>query len=343
LNALDRIRLISAAALISLGVAAASAAGIKGGDAIAVTSEAVWFSRLSPSRTDYGKLHWNGSIALESPDPRFGGFSGIEISQDGKRILAISDQGWWLSASLHHKNGTLDSVTNARIAPLVDSTGKRSNRKSVRDAEALASMTARRIDGDVIVGFERRERVERFSLAAQGFTARPSLVRSPKAISSGPINGELEALAHLWTGPFKGWYLAISEKNFDSAGNIRGWRWRKASTLEFAIIRHEDFRITDLAMLPSGNEFVTIERSFSTGSLPGIALRRFRIADLKAGQPAAGELLLDVRQPLFGIDNMEGITAHKDTAGNTILTLISDDNYNRSIQRTLIIQFRLGD
>ena len=46
---------------------------------------------------------------------------------------------------------------------------------------------------------------------------------------------------------------------------------------------------------------------------------------------------------IFQIDNMEGLAVDTDANGETILTLISDDN--RSIlQRTLLLRFRLrGD
>jgi len=40
------------------------------------------------------------------------------------------------------------------------------------------------------------------------------------------------------------------------------------------------------------------------------------------------------------IDNMEGIDAHVTPEGDTVLTMISDDNFSM-IQRTLLLQFTL--
>jgi len=40
------------------------------------------------------------------------------------------------------------------------------------------------------------------------------------------------------------------------------------------------------------------------------------------------------------IDNLEGIDAHVTAEGETVLTLISDDNF-LAIQRTLLLQFTL--
>jgi len=74
-------------------------------------------------------------------------------------------------------------------------------------------------------------------------------------------------------------------------------------------------------------------------SWPGMALRRFRVADLKSGTPLNDELLFAGRQPFYAVDNMEGIAAHRTRSGETRITIISDDNYNRVLQATYIFQF----
>jgi hypothetical protein len=40
------------------------------------------------------------------------------------------------------------------------------------------------------------------------------------------------------------------------------------------------------------------------------------------------------------LDNMEGISVHRSSAGETIVTLISDDNFN-FFQSTVLLQFAL--
>jgi hypothetical protein len=40
------------------------------------------------------------------------------------------------------------------------------------------------------------------------------------------------------------------------------------------------------------------------------------------------------------VDNMEGIDAHITAEGETVLTMVSDDNFSM-IQRTLLLQFTL--
>ena len=44
----------------------------------------------------------------------------------------------------------------------------------------------------------------------------------------------------------------------------------------------------------------------------------------------------------YEIDNMEGIDTHNTDAGETVVTMVSDDNFSM-IQRTLLLQFTLLD
>jgi len=40
---------------------------------------------------------------------------------------------------------------------------------------------------------------------------------------------------------------------------------------------------------------------------------------------------------------MEGLAVHGGAAGETVLSMISDDNFNHLIQRTVFLQFTLHD
>ena len=44
----------------------------------------------------------------------------------------------------------------------------------------------------------------------------------------------------------------------------------------------------------------------------------------------------------YEIDNMEGLSVHRGAGGETVLTLISDDNFS-VLQRTLLLQFTLAE
>jgi hypothetical protein len=55
-----------------------------------------------------------------------------------------------------------------------------------------------------------------------------------------------------------------------------------------------------------------------------------------------GEILLTADKS-FHVDNMEGLSIHRNAEGQTIFTIVSDDNFSVA-QRTLLLQFRwLGD
>ena len=95
-------------------------------------------------------------------------------------------------------------------------------------------------------------------------------------------------------------------------------------------------RGVDLAV--DGDNVLTLERRFSAGALPGMAVRRFAIASIEGGKPVTAELLLEATAPLYVIDNMEAI-ALCERQGETRVTLMSDDNFNASIQSTILLQF----
>jgi len=316
---------------------------IKAGKII-LTVEPAGFSRLTSNNIAFGRLAWRGGLEISSNDPRFGGFSGLALSSDGSRMVAISDMAFWFRATLQTTKGTLSGIANTAIAPIKIPGNRKS--KYWRDSEGLAPWGPNGIDGKMLVGFERRERLSLYNFGKHGFKAKPQRLYLPKAVGKGPTNGELEAVGHFFSGPKKGWYLAIAEKNFDAAGNIRAWSWKKPRgkkrrQLAFLIQRNGDYEITGLAIPPDGQSFFTLERSISLTSLPGFAIRQFPVSQISNKTPATGKILFSGRQPFFALDNMEGIAVHKTADGKLNLTIISDDNYNTTLQKTLILRFEV--
>jgi hypothetical protein len=70
-----------------------------------------------------------------------------------------------------------------------------------------------------------------------------------------------------------------------------------------------------------------------------IRLRRIAISDIAPGALVDGTDLLFAGLG-YQIDNMEGLSVHLDSNRDTILTLISDDNFS-VLQRTVLLQFKL--
>ena len=292
-------------------------------------------------QTKFGPLEWRGGLELKSNDKRFGGLSSLALSADGEKLLAVSDIGNWFRANLVYKNGRLAGLTDPEIAPLLDKSGKPFNGKSWNDAEALAAWQPGNIDGKVIVGFETRTRAGVYDLGKRGLKARMEPLPIPRDIPKARINSELEAIGRFASGPFKGRFIAVSEQNFDADGNIRAWIFGGKNPFAFSIQRNADYVITDLAILDGS--IVTVERSFGTTVLPGAAIRQFPIDAIAPGATVAPRVLFEGRAPFYTIDNMEGIAVSKSADGETRLTLISDDNFRRDVQRTLLLQFALPE
>ena len=71
----------------------------------------------------------------------------------------------------------------------------------------------------------------------------------------------------------------------------------------------------------------------------GIRIRRIALQSVAPGAVVDGPSIFEAD---LGneIDNMEGIDAHVTPEGDTVLTMVSDDNFSM-IQRTLLLQFTL--
>lgn len=324
-------------AVILLAPPRTAAAGPGGGTPLEVEAVPVEFAPFEPSRTRFGRLEWRGGVELSAQDDRFGGFSGLVLSRDATRLIAVSDLGWWLEGRLGYRSGRVASFTGARMGRLLDASGRPFRGKRLQDAESLAA-DGETVDGDLLVAFERTSRILRYPYGRSGMAARPERVRTPPAIEAGPNNKELEAVGRFaGDGPMEGALVAVSERQLDADGNILGWVFGagRPRTLRFRRVR--DFDVTDLAIDRQSQALFTLERRFSPFSGLGMLIRRFDAAALRGPGPLEGEVLFEANQTL-AIDNMEGLAATRTKDGEILLTILSDDNYN-GFQRTLLLQF----
>ncbi len=314
-------RLIAGMCLLALATAASA-------EPVAVGVRPILsFQRMS-SADDFGRFSWRGGLTLTSPVASFGGISGLVLGKNCEDMLAVSDRGNWLTARLIYEGARLTGVTNAVMTPMRDSRGRPLNSKRRGDAEAVTPLR----DGRIAVGFESQVRFGAYDLAKSGLDARFSLLPSPPAIEAGPDNGEIEALGQLPSGEL----IAIAEQFRDVDGNILGWAWTGEAARFFAIVPYGAYKVTDLAV--DGDSVLTLERRFSTGTLPGMVIRRFPFSGIAQDGPVEPEVLLEATAPLHVIDNMEAM-ALCTRQGETRVTLMSDDNFNRSIQSTIVLQF----
>jgi hypothetical protein len=66
-------------------------------------------------------------------------------------------------------------------------------------------------------------------------------------------------------------------------------------------------------------------------------MRRVPLSSLKEGGLLDGRSMIEADLG-YQIDNMEGISIHRTAGGETIITVVSDDNFS-VLQRSLLLQF----
>lgn len=312
-----------------MGLAASSATA----EPVTVTSASLSRFALLTNTTSFGPLSWRGGIELTSANKKFGGLSGLIMSDECTSMRAVSDAGRWLTANVTYSKSVLSGLTAASIVPILDDKGKPPSSKRWGDAEAIAAGP----NGKTIVGFESRTRVGAYDLKGKGMTARFQNLNPPKDIVRGKRNGELESLGYFKNGALKGYYIAIAESNSDAQGNTKAWAWNGKRSIAFSIKQIESYNITDITLLPN-DDVLVLQRSYSPMTLPGMAMSRFSASAIKQGKTVQPETLLNVRAPFYAIDNMEGL-AICERNGELRLNILSDNNFNTRRQRTLLLQF----
>lgn len=320
--------------MAALGLLAAAsgivAAAPAWAEPIEVTTSSVALDRRDATRQTLGPLTYLGGLRLRSSSRIFGGLSGLEVSEDGRRLLAISDRGFWFSADLvFGEDGRLSGLTNTDFSRMRGRDGKPLARRFLQDAEALAR------DGeDYFVAFEGAHRIWRYS-AAQGPAAAGEPTHALPGLRGLPSNGGLEALTVLRPGVL----LALSEDGRTPEGDLQGWLIDGEQHDEVSFVTQGRFKPTDLAVLPSG-DLLVLERSFSGLGGFGARLSVIDRATVVPGERLAGREIARFRAPLV-VDNFEGL-AVVEVGGRTLVFIVSDDNFS-AFQRNLLLMFELDE
>jgi hypothetical protein len=132
--------------------------------------------------------------------------------------------------------------------------------------------------------------------------------------------------------------IAISERSLDSEGNIVAAMIEGPRPGSFSIKRTENYDVSDAALMPNG-DLLLLERHFSLLRGISVRIRRVLQRDIRPGAVVDGAILIEADLG-YQLDNMEGIAVHRSPSGETIITLVSDDNFS-ALQRTLLLQFAL--
>jgi hypothetical protein len=292
------------------------------------------FDPRDRSHVRFGALEWRSGLVLTSPFRGFGGLSAIRLDAKGEKFISLSDKGSWFTGRIVYKGREMTGLADVEAAPMIGPDGRPITARGWFDSEAIA------LDGSLVyVALERVNQVLRFDFS-KGFTrARGEVVTMPPAVKKLPYNKGIEGLVFVPKGqPLAGTLVVFSERGLDPQGNLISFLVGGPSPGQFAVRRTRDFDISDAVLLPSG-DLLILERKFSWLAGVGIRIRRIPLAQLAPGAVVDGPSIFDADLGQE-IDNMEGIDAHVTPEGDTVLTLISDDNFSM-LQRTLLLQFTL--
>jgi hypothetical protein len=326
-----RARPITAGLALALGLLAVGP--VAASEPIELSTRGVPLHPEESSVTRVGRLSFRGAVEIASPDKRFGGWSALTVSPDGDRVIAVSDVGRWLAARIRYSpDGRLIGLADAELGPLVDRKGAILRGRSA-DAEAIA-----RVGDRFVVAFERNYRLESYPAGdwRRPFPGQPQRFPYPPDARDAPDNGSIEALTALPGERL----LAIAEHLEDGEAAARAWlfdggRWQRLSYAWTG-----GYRVADATPLPNG-DILVLERRFTwTGGFAS-RIARVRLADIRPGAILESEEVAIIDPPLT-TENFEGIATRRGRGGETLIYLISDNNF-LFVQRTLLMMFALRE
>jgi hypothetical protein len=292
------------------------------------------FDTRDRARVRFGSLEYRSGLILTSRFRGFGGLSGFRLNPKGERFIAISDKGTWFTGRIVYQGREMTGLDDVEAAPLLLADGRPITARGWFDTESLA------LDGSLVyVGLERVNQILRYDFSKGFIRARGEPVPVPPALRKLPYNKGLEALVMVPKGqPLAGSLIAISERGLDPQGNIIGFLIGGRTPGQFGVRRSLDFDVSDAVLLASG-DLLVLERKFSWLAGVGIRIRRVPLKSVAPGAVVDGPAIFEADLG-HEVDNMEAIDVHVTPEGDTVLTLVSDDNFSM-IQRNLLLQFTL--
>lgn len=253
---------------------------------------------------------------------------------DGRTLLAVSDEGHWLAASIGYgADGRLTDIADGRLAPLPGTDGRPITGKRNNDAEALRRLG----DGSYLVAFERNHRVLRFRAGDDGLPLESVAeeVPTPPGVAAQPANGGLETMAVFADGRV----LLLSENGRTPGDHALAWlRDRAGRWHDLAYRLTRPFVPVDATVLPDGRLLVLERRYHPIGGV-GARLMLLDAAAVAPGAVLEGEEIADFSVPMT-VDNFEAVAARRGLRGETLIYLMSDDNLS-PLQQTLLFLFEL--
>ncbi len=282
---------------------------------------------LNPSKPNLrkvGQLTFTHAWDISSFNEKFGGFSALTRLPDG-RFIAVSDAGWLAGFTLEN-----NIARNSFIVPMPEAYGQIRNFAD-RDSESIVYNPD---SGRYWVGYEGKAAIRRFP---PSFARSEAIIR-PDAMQKWGGNSGAEAMVRLTDGRF----IVFSEGHDLPDGSYEALLYSGDPTepgsqmQSFGYRPPDGFKITDAALMPDGRVMTLNRRiAFPEGFSAAVAI--FDPIDIQAGRTVQPAEIARLASPLL-VDNMEGLMIEQDGNGQTILWMISDNNF-AIWQRTLLMRF----
>jgi hypothetical protein len=270
-----------------------------------------------------GRAELIGSYTWHLADPRFGGFSALEVDADGIGFTALSDSARILAGRF--RRDAQGRIAGVEPGAFVDLHGR--NGRPLTGAAADSEGLAIAADGTIYVSFELWDRVGRYRQAGGPDLGLPRAADWDRYATNFAFESlAIDAAGRLYTMPehSAGLWQPFPVYRYDHG------RWHQPFTLP----RRDAFVPVGADFGPDGR-FYLLERQFTSPFGFRSRVRRFDLTDDGFADP---EVLVDTATGAF--DNLEGLSVWRDAEGAIRLTLISDDNFF-FLQRTQIVEFRV--
>lgn len=275
---------------------------------------------LAPSEAaKLAPLQFRGGVRLSSPDKAFRGFSGIWVSDDGRRLVAVEGGEWTTADLVYDAKGDLAGLKVTSVAPLLDTAGQPLAAEADKDAEAVD-----RHDGRLIVGFETNNRVA----AYRSPTAKAEPIALPPEALKGVAGGAgFSSVASLPGDRL----LVLPEYTAEEgetpeyhAHRTRGWLITPKGAGSVWLRAGDRWLPVSLAALPNG-DVILLELFLprTPGPITDTRISRIRAADIAIGATLPAQTLATFAPPVPG-SRLEGASVRKGTKGETLLYLMSN-------------------
>lgn len=271
------------------------------------------------------KLELTSRLTIHNDHAEFGGISGINVDQNGASFLAVSDKGTiWKGEFARNADGRLEGVENLSFRPILTSKGKPVTGHQI-DAEEID----RDSNGQLYISFESATRVSKF----EDWEAPAQLISSPDGFAKFGFNSGPEAMCigandEVLVIPERSGKLetpfpiyTLKNKTWDADRNIS---------------RKPPYLVVGMDYDPKTRRIYVLERDFSFPSFSS-RIRSFALSDEGTSDE---QTLLETGYGEYG--DLEGISLWINAQGQTMLTLVADDNFS-AFYSTEIVEFLIKE